>query len=213
MSNDRYKRASLKGRGWNILTGKSAPESAPSEPEEELLGQVDITSDEADSLLDVAPPALGIRETGEIDPVEDDSAPRQLAKMAGGAPIISTDTLIPVPDNDDHHVGEVLDNITDAMLKKIGGSQFSTIPDFAQHPIDEDNLPSASEKAEYHLVRARSEGESLKPSAAKAKKRATHEALPVIEARRATQTINLANAKLNRAELDNITPDEAETFG
>ena len=216
--NDKYKRASLKGRGWQILTGKSIPEAGTDNAEsEEILGQVDISADEAEALLDIAPPALGIRETSETDLVDDgdsDDIGQQFTQMLGGAPTISPDTLAPVPENpEDNKVGEVLQNISTAMLRQIGGSSLTIVPDFAQHPIDEDSLLSAQEKAAYHLARPRTEGEVLNPPMPTKAKRATHEALPVIEARRATQTIDLAQAKLNRRELDDITPNQPEIFG
>ena len=211
---EKYQRASLKGRGWKILTGKSAPSTDPNPPQDEaILGQVDVSSADIEALLDVAPPAIGIRETGEVQSAIN-KASAQMAQMGGGDPIISPDTLVPEPQTDDaQNVGQVLETISGAMLKKIGGSSFDTMPDFAHHHVDEDSLPTAKEKSDAHLVRPRREGEVLNPPEPMKAKRATHEALPVIEARRATQTIDLVKAKLNRRELDNITPNEPETFG
>lgn len=202
MANENKPRASLRGRGWQILTGKSAPKSDAAEQKDaEIIGQVEVSTDEVEALLEVAPPALGMQETPSPD------APAQMNKMAAG-------TLTPVADNNDAgRVGNVLRNISDAMLKRIGGSRYDNIPDFANHNIDEDSLPAQQEQRDYQTIRPRREGEVLNPPAPIKSKRATHEALPVIEARRATQTIDLAQAKLNRPELDDITPDEPEIFG
>ncbi len=203
MANDNKPRASLRGRGWQILTGKSAPKKeTPETNDAEIIGQVEVSKDEVEALLEVAPPALGMHDTPSPD------APAQMSKMSSG-------TLTPDADDEDAagRVGNILRNISDTMLKRIGGSRYDNIPDFAHHHVDEDSLPAQQEQLDYETVRPRREGEVLNPPPPIKSKRATHEALPVIEARRATQTIDLAQAKLNRPELNDITPDEPETFG
>lgn len=71
----RRNRATLRGKGWNIFFGKEAPDHALNTEEERPPGHIDLTPDEAEDLLSAVPAPLGLRDTSEIEPVDEEMDP------------------------------------------------------------------------------------------------------------------------------------------
>ena len=71
----RRNRATLRGKGWNIFFGKEAPDHALNAEEDRPPGHIDLTPDEAEDLLSAVPAPLGMRDTAEIDPVDEEMDP------------------------------------------------------------------------------------------------------------------------------------------
>ena len=91
----RRNRASLRGKGWNIFFGKDAPEHIE-EMETRPPGQIDLTPDETEEFLSVVPQPLGLRDTSEIEPVNDVIDPYSTIEVA-------------VPDGEDFLGARLLD--------------------------------------------------------------------------------------------------------
>lgn len=184
----RRNRATLRGKGWNIFFGKDAPDHALNSEEERPPGHIDLTPDEAEDLLSAVPAPLGLRDTSEIKPVDEEMDPFSTIEVQ-------------VPDGEDFVEALNRKEMKPPVVEPVDPAMMATIETQTQESIvtqvDQQNLGPEDTLGEMYDADSFSD-----------------EGLPLVESALSAPTgFDLTREKVvPHPEVEALTPTEPETF-
>jgi hypothetical protein len=183
----RYNRASLRGKGWKIFFGKEAPEHADP-PDERPPGHIDLTPDETEDLLSAVPAPLGLRDTSEIEPVDEEADPYSTIEVE-------------VPDGEDFVEARQRSGLEFLQEEPVDPAMMATIDTQPQESV-------VSQVDQQHLGPEDTLGEIYESDSF------SDEGVPLPESTLSAPTgFDLTKEKVvPRPEVEAITPDKPETL-